>query len=300
MSEKTCPLIFGEVLFDCFPDGSAVLGGAPFNVAWHLQGFGLDPYFISRVGQDTHGERIVQAMRNWGMEDEGVRGDPEHPTGTVTIHWNESGHSFEILAEQAYDYITPADVQHVLDNRRFALFYHGSLIRRGAVSRSALEQLQGSGLPAFVDVNLRTPWWEAESIDEILGHARWLKINDEELALLGTPLGFAGDNLEQQTQRLQAKYPQIERVIVTRGAQGAFLRDAVQGRSFEVRPDSKVNVVDTVGAGDAFAAVSIAGIMSGWPAQELLSRAQRFAEAVCEIRGATSDAPTLYAEHRIV
>ena len=79
------PLIFGEVLFDRFPDGSEVLGGAPFNVAWHLQGFGLRPRLISRIGEDRAGRRVVEAMDRWGLDTAGVQRDLRRPTGAVDI-----------------------------------------------------------------------------------------------------------------------------------------------------------------------------------------------------------------------
>ncbi len=77
--------IFGEVLFDHFPDGKRVLGGAPFNVAWHLQAFGLAPRFISRVGADAEGESVLTAMREWGMDTQAVQIDAHRPTGRVSV-----------------------------------------------------------------------------------------------------------------------------------------------------------------------------------------------------------------------
>jgi len=112
------PLVFGEVLYDSFPDGSVVLGGAPFNVAWHLRGFGLNPLFISRVGDDELGERIIAAMSEWGMDTRGVQRDPGHPTGRVVVSIRNNEPSFEIVPEQAYDFIAGEPLQALLRQER--------------------------------------------------------------------------------------------------------------------------------------------------------------------------------------
>lgn len=99
------PIMFGKVLFDMFPDGSVALGGAPFNVAWHLQAFGLEPLLISRVGADALGRRVATAMLEWGMDRSGLQIDSAHPTSTVTITFNVGEPEFDIVADRAIDYI---------------------------------------------------------------------------------------------------------------------------------------------------------------------------------------------------
>ena len=95
------PAVFGEVLFDRFEDGSSVLGGAPFNVVWHLQGFGLEPLLISRVGNDRLGEQVIAAMESWGMDTRGIQFDKDHPTGTVNVTLNNGQPTFDIVPERA-------------------------------------------------------------------------------------------------------------------------------------------------------------------------------------------------------
>jgi len=95
------PLIFGEVLFDHFPDGSVVLGGAPFNVAWHLHAFGLKPLMVSRIGHDELGEKVEAAMRSWGMDCSGLQRDPDHPTGTVEVQFDDGEPIYEIVENVA-------------------------------------------------------------------------------------------------------------------------------------------------------------------------------------------------------
>ena len=100
-------LIFGEVLFDCFPNGKQILGGAPFNVAWHLQAFGVAPLLISRVGNDGLGTQIKTAMQAWGMDCSGLQVDPDRPTGTVTVQFNGEEPLYDIVNPCASSTITP-------------------------------------------------------------------------------------------------------------------------------------------------------------------------------------------------
>jgi fructokinase len=277
------PLIFGEVLFDCFPDGSRVLGGAPFNVAWHLQGLGLAPLLVSRVGTDAAGDEVLRAMHDWRMDASGVQRDPQHPTGRVAVTLEAGQPSYEIVPDQAYDHIAPP-----AESPPVGLIYHGTLALRAAPARHALDHIRAHwGAPVFVDVNLRPPWWSAAAVGELLDAARWCKLNDHELALLagrGDPLAAA--------RRLIARHD-LAQVVVTLGAAGAFLLTS-DGTLDGVAPDVSVPVVDTVGAGDAFAAAVIAGLLRQWPTPVTLARAQRLASAICGQRGAVPTAAEPY------
>ncbi len=285
------PLIFGEVLFDCFEDGTEVLGGAPFNVAWHLAGFGLDPLFVSRVGRDPQGAAVRQRMADWGLRTEGLQLDDRHPTGRVEVRMlADGGHRFEILADQAYDHIDPAPVTALLERLPADLLYHGSLAVRAPASAAALAALRARGLPRFVDINLRAPWWQPEPVRELMAGARWLKLNDEELDLLQP--GEAGPGARARALREANGHDWL---ILTRGAAGATLYTA--DGEFSGTPPW-IEVVDTVGAGDAFAAVCLLGLIEGWPAARTLERALAFAARICGQRGATAPDRALYASLR--
>ena len=165
MNEGQRPLIFGEVLFDVMPDGSRVLGGAPFNVAWHLEAFGLRPLMITRVGDDDPGDEVLAAMETWDMDVSGVQRDDSHPTGRVQVDLEDGEPTFHILPDQAYDYIDGSLAVGSSAGTTFFLLYHGSLVSRGEVSSSALDDLENaSGTPVFVDVNLRNPWWNRDDV----------------------------------------------------------------------------------------------------------------------------------------
>jgi fructokinase len=271
--------VFGEVLFDHFPDGRRVLGGAPFNVAWHLQAFGLAPRFVSRVGADAEGEAVLAAMRDWGMDTRFVQVDPQRPTGRVSVRIAGNEPSYDIVADCAYDAIEPPGA----NLPAAGLLYHGSLALRSAVSRAALDTLLRATPPAriFLDVNLRAPWWETESIRAMIHRADWLKLNRDELDTL-----YPGhsDNRAQASRFLAENG--LQGLVLTFGAGGAHAITA-GGGDCQVRPAQTVDVVDTVGAGDAFASVMILGLTRDWPLAQTLERAQQFASRIVGRRGAT-------------
>jgi fructokinase len=275
------PVIFGEVLFDRFPDGSVVLGGAPFNVAWHLQAFGRAPLFISRVGDDPLGHRIRDTLHAWEMDASGLQLDSAHPTGGVEVRIEDGEPGFDIVDNQAYDFIDPTAIPPLPER---ALLYHGSLAVRNAGSGKALQQLQqGRDLQRLVDVNLRSPWWRRETVMSMLQGARWVKLNEAELELLVPD----ADSLQARMRALQKLYG-TELLIVTLGAAGAVVL-AAGGEEFRVVPQNLGEVIDTVGAGDAFTSVMTLGLLHGWSPPLMLERAQAFASAVTGIRGATCD-----------
>lgn len=282
------PLIFGEVLFDVFPDGSEVLGGAPFNVAWHLHAFGASPLLISRVGDDALGHAIRDAMRQWGMDRRGLQVDPERGTGLVKISYEDGGEPiFDIRSDRAYDHIA---IDHLPQVRPGALLYHGSLALRSETSRRTLAELKARCAPrAFLDVNLRSPWWEKVSALALIADATWVKINADELAHL-VPDG--GRSRPEAARLLQDRFG-LEAVYVTEGAAGAFVR-LRNGDIARVEPEPGIEVVDVVGAGDAFSSVLILGLINGWPTAETLTRAQSFASAMVGRRGATVQDRELY------
>jgi fructokinase len=284
---KGRPLVVGEVLFDVMPDGTRVLGGAPFNVAWHLQAFGSQPLMITRVGDDDGGDEVVEAMEAWGMDTTGVQRDDAHPTGRVQIDLDNGEPSFRILPDQAYDHLDRDRLLELLVGKACSLLYHGSLISRSDVSRRAVDALRDeSDIPIFIDVNLRNPWWKKEGVLESIRRARWAKVNESELALLTGKSDLAA----AESFRVACE---LEALIVTRGGRSAVVVDARGGH--DAAPPPEVRVVDTVGAGDAFCAVFIFGLVHGWPTEVSLSRALEFAAAVCEVPGATTADRELYA-----
>jgi fructokinase len=271
--------IFGEVLFDYFPDGSRVLGGAPFNVAWHLQAFGQSPRFISRIGDDPAGREIATLMNAWDMSCEAVQNDNEHPTGSVRVLIEDGEPHYEIVADCAYDFIR----RKLLEKQQtLGILYHGSLAIRNPVSRAALQAAKARHQgKIFVDVNLRPPWWDREMLLPLLHDANWVKLNEAELSAL-----YPGEFGLEATMQTFCMHFDLETLVVTRGEQGAVAYDRRQ-HFVTVKPPESTAVVDTVGAGDAFAALLLMGLSRQWPLKATLERAQAFACALVGRRGAT-------------
>ena len=282
--------IFGEVLFDHFPDGRRVLGGAPFNVAWHLQAFGLSPRLVSRVGADDEGDRVRAAMRDWGMDQAGLQTDPQRATGRVSVRFEAGEPVYDIVDDCAYDAIDGSALAADTTDT-CALLYHGSLALRHASSRAALTRLrQAQPARVFIDVNLRSPWWQRERVLESLDGASWVKLNRDELDLLG-------DAQTPPAERAAAflRDHRLDGLILTLGGEGAELLTAA-GERLHASPRANPVFVDTVGAGDAFASVIILGLCRQWPLDLVLERAQEFASAIVGRRGATVSEPEFYRE----
>ena len=202
MSSEQGLYIYGEVLFDHFPDGTQVLGGAPFNVAWHLQAFGQSPLLISRVGSDPEGTQVRAAMRDWSLSSNSLQTDALHPTGKVTVTFQDGEPSYNIVPDCAYDHIEEVSLPEC------RLLYHGTLASRFATSANTLRKLRNSTPGSvFVDVNLRSPWWNEALVQELVVGADWVKLNSDELALL-TGATASGENARAflQQYRLRSRH----------------------------------------------------------------------------------------------
>lgn len=273
-----------------------MLGGAPFNVAWHLQGFGLKPLLISRIGRDDSGTALLARMEAWGMDLRGLQFDERYPTGKVEVRMRAGGHDFDILPDQAYDYIQSEPALQLLEGNGHGMLYMGSLVCRGAVSRASLDSLlRKLRLPIFVDINLRPPWWNLARVEGALARARWAKLNEDELQeLVGRDLS-GEEERQAQAEILRTRFD-LELVILTLGASGADFISA--GNRLHGEPVPVTELVDTVGAGDAFSAVTLLGLAHGWPLERILARSLAFASRICAQRGATAADADLYRDLR--
>ena len=298
MSVQPSLIVFGEVLFDHFPDGQSRLGGAPFNVAAHLQALGLNPLLLSRVGDDPQAHTIRNRMEQLGLSTAGLQQDSAHPTGMVEVSFVEGEPCYDIVHPAAYDFIAPDLFPPILEpgsepKSKQGLLYHGSLAQRSAASREALQQLKSSFKGRiFFDVNLRAPWWSADAVLAEIQAAHWLKLNHHELEALG----LGADDLNAAAKSAIARFD-LQGVIITQGEQGALTVTAT-GEQAEVVPEAVDKVVDTVGAGDAFTSVMVAGLVNHWPLQETMQRAQQLASRIVGIRGALPESSELYQSVR--
>ncbi len=277
--------VFGEVLADIFPE-QKVLGGAPFNVARHLQSFELHPVMISRTGKDALREDILREMKRLDMDVSGIQCDRIFPSGQVRVHMEDGGHRFEILPDQAYDHIHYGVTHMVTMSLKPDLLYFGTLAQRAMASRQALKQcIADCNCLKFLDINLRSPWYSDYIIGNSLFNADVVKMNDEELKIVCDLFSIGGSAPEVRAQGLMQKFD-LSKLIVTCGANGAWLLDDKQQLLNANPVKMSGDLVDTVGAGDAFAAVFIIGLLNDWPLDLTLCRANAFASAICGIRGA--------------
>ncbi len=298
MNPKHLPIyIFGEVLFDCFPDSEPQLGGAPFNVAWHLQAFGLNPILISAVGDDEPGQQIRQRMSEWGLSQDYLQQDPVHATGQVTVHFEAGEPHYDIVLDSAYDHLDPNELPQPQGDH---IFYHGTLAARSISSRECIQQLQeAEDQMRFVDVNLRTPWWDQASVIQQIHAAHCLKLNQDELALLSDcDLSHASLDDCLAVARDFKLQNNIANIILTRGSEGASLLDEEGNHIQPELPTTSAEVVDTVGAGDAFSAITLLGLLNGWDKITTLQRAQDFARYIVTQRGATPSNISVYQDFK--
>lgn len=301
-NSATSILLFGEVLVDCFPDRE-VQGGAPFNVAHHLLGLGrnlgLVPVLVTRIGKDERGRRLLEAIQAVGLPVDGVQQDCVHPTGEVriTLDGGSAGHGFEIVPDQAWDFIHADMARLVGLLSRPQWIYFGTLAQRAA-SRLALRLLlQTTRAKGFLDINLRDPWVCKDVLRWSLERAEIVKVSEDELHRVAHMLGLGSGVSRTLGERLTNTFD-IRQLLVTQGEQGAWLLTGdgayIHTRATEPIIDADTAVVDTVGAGDAFAAVFLLGLTQGWPVEQTLERAHRFAGKICRVRGAIPDSEDFY------
>jgi len=271
---KLRALSFGESVIDIYPD-RRVVAGSPVHLAAHLAERGWSVSLATRLGDDPDAAAVREVVRRHGVSDELIEVDQRLPTGSVTIHFQEGGgHSFHIHKPAAWDELELAGELPEAD-----VLCYGSLIGRSETSRAALFRLLADGrYPArLFDVNLRTPDIHIGTVKRALEAATILKVSDEEL-------GALVDLLEVNVvDDFFAAAPDLEWLAMTRGAQGAELRHR-SGRSW-AKGTPALEVLDAVGAGDAFAAGLVDGLVRGRPGDEALTLALEAAESILGRRG---------------
>ena len=288
-------LAVGEILFDQFPRYRRI-GGAPFNFCFHLMRFGLPVRFVSRVGDDDDGQKIVDFMEKRGFPAKDIQVDPKHRTGLVRVELSENGvPDFEIVADVAYDHISYEEVKNPPDESEVDLIYFGTVIQRTDRAHQALHEFIAGRYPrsrVFLDINLRTGCVNDKALRASLQKADILKLNGEELDYLKNLNGFKGE-ASGFVPRLMSEY-RLEMLALTHGAEGSEIFTSKE-RAVS-RPGEILNLADTVGAGDAYAALVALGVIRGWPLQTIVERATRFAASICEIEGAVPESSQFYPD----
>jgi len=278
----------GEVLWDLLPAGKQ-LGGAPCNFAYHAHSLGADARVITRVGADPLGEEILQRFQDAALSTELISIDPTFPTGTVSVELSGDGQPrFTIHEQVAWDHLqATAAAREVMSHCDAVCF--GSLCQRSDPARVAIQSLVSAtptqALRVF-DINLRQHFFSREVIETSLELANLLKINEQELPVLAEMFCLSG-NLTFQIHRLSDRFG-LTLVALTRGAHGSLLIS--RGHCSE-HPGFPVKVMDSVGAGDAFTAALVSGLLGGGSLDEINRRANALASYVCSQPGATPRLP---------
>ncbi len=263
-------LCIGEVLWDVFPTGK-FMGGAPFNVASHLHMLGQPVAVVSRVGKDPLGDQIRLQTKKMGMYAESIQRDEELATGTVHITLDPNGNAgYEIVGPVAWDNIE-------LNNRllrmagQVSAVVFGSLAQRNPITRETIRRLRKVSRLNIFDINLRPPFDDKDIVERSLIESQMVKLNDQELEQVSQWFGLPGD-ANNAVRELGERFS-CSTVCLTRGERGALLW---HNKSMTEHPGYKVRVSDTVGAGDAFLAALIDGILKNNENHQIL----QFANAV--------------------
>lgn len=280
----------GEILWDIFPDRK-ILGGAPANFAYHASQFGFNGYIVSAIGEDLLGQEVLASLKqkelNYLIE------TTDYPTGTVQVSISGAGiPQYEITENVAWDHIPfTARTQNLAANTVAACF--GLLAQRDPHSRETIQRFLAA-MPEnsirILDINLRQKYYSKESMEESMRLCQILKINDEELIVVSSMLGFAGDE-ESVSRRIMKDYG-LKILILTKGTEGSIVYTADE-TSFQ--PTPRVHVADTVGAGDSFTAAFISGYLNGMRVEEAHHLAAEVSAYVCQQQGAM---PVLPDAHR--
>ena len=280
----------GEALWDCLPDGRKI-GGAPANFAYHVKQFGFKSLAISAIGKDELGAEIVEKFNQRNLEH--LLETVDYPTGTVQVTLDQKGIPwYEICEDVAWDNIPYTDrLDEIAHNCQVVCF--GSLAQRNPVSRETINRfidsmpLAEDTLKVF-DINLRQHFYTEETIVNSLNKCNVLKINDEELVIVSRMFGYPELSQSDACRRILETYG-LKMLILTCGTDGSYVFTSDE-TSFQ--PTPKVQVADTVGAGDSFTGSFIASILKGKTIPEAHKRAVEVSAYVCTQNGAMPVLPT--------
>jgi fructokinase len=285
------PLLIGigEILWDMLPGGKQ-LGGAPANFAYHANALGGRSVAVSRVGDDPLGREIRERIQSLDLDPRFLQTDADHPTGTVDVRLDAAGvPEYVIHRDVAWDYLEIETPLLELARQADCIGF-GTLAQRSGEGRAAIQAFLGATRPTCLrnfDINLRQNYFSRGLVHDLLSMSDVLKLNDQELPVVARLLDLKGEG-EEAIKILLARY-RLTLVALTRGGNGSILYHA-DGAVSE-HPGIAAQVADTVGAGDAFAAVIALGLLTDMPLDGINQRANQVAAYVCSQPGATPPMP---------
>ncbi|MGE8528450.1 carbohydrate kinase family protein [Chryseobacterium rhizosphaerae] len=252
--KKNKAVCFGEVLWDIFPGEQKRVGGAPFNVAYHLSRMGVETHMISSVGDDQLGYDLLQKMKNWNISTEHIQINTEYATSTVIASMDENNDAhYDIVENVAWDFIDTTRTDEEILNKTDVLVF-GTLAARNEKSKNTLFHLLELSSYNVFDINLREPYYEISMIKDLLHKANLAKFNKAELRMMLDFLGKTYTNEEDSIHYLQDQFD-LQEIIISKGSKGALYADK---DDFYLYPTIPVTIKDTVGSGDSF----LAGFLS--------------------------------------
>lgn len=282
----------GEALWDVLPEGKKI-GGAPANFAYHVSQFGLPSCVVSAIGDDALGKEIIENFTSKGLDQ--LIAEVPYPTGTVQVEIDQTGIPlYDIKENVAWDNIPYTEHLDALAKRTKAVCF-GSLAQRNVVSRETINHFldtmpkDDDSLIVF-DVNLRQGFYNKEILCKSMQNCNILKINDEELITVSRMFGYPGIDLQDKCWILLGKY-NLKILILTCGINGSYV---FTPGNVSFQPTPKVEVADTVGAGDSFTAAFIASILKGKSVTEAHTIAVKTSAFVCTQKGAMPILPPEY------
>jgi len=277
-------ICFGEILWDMLPSG-AQPGGAPMNVALRAQSLGMNTKIISKIGKDALGNEILNFISDRGADTSLVQQDDLFETGKVNVSLNQEGiASYDIVYPSAWDKID-FKKEALEEVQKADAFVFGTLVTRDKHSKTTLLHLLEKARFAIFDINLRPPHYQIPLIIEFAQKSDLLKLNDEELLILTKEMGVKSEAIEDNILFL-AKEFNCHSICITKGANGAVLY--LDG-NFYSHPGFKVDVVDTVGAGDSFLATLIYYLLHHSDPQKAIEMACAMGSLVATKKGATAE-----------
>lgn len=258
LANMSSVLCFGELLWDILEDNVEIPGGAPMNVAYHLNKNNITPLIITRVGNDDRGDKMISILSNWGLETINCQIDLNHPTGTAYTHILKEEVSYEFPFPSAWDFIEWNE--NYIYVAKTSVFVFGSLVARNEVSETTLYRLLEVAPYRVFDVNLRTPHYTPDQIKKLLHFTDLLKLNENEVILLGK---WFSPNSVTTIEIITVLFQlfSISEIIVTKGNEGATYYNN-KNKIFNIEALS-VKVADTIGSGDSFLAGFLANRMAG-------------------------------------
>jgi fructokinase len=284
----------GEILFDIYPNHKR-LGGAPLNFIYHVKKLTDNGNIISRVGKDVLGNKAVNDLKHSGLSFEFIQHDNLHPTGMAIVHLDDSGNpNFKIDTDSAYDFIEINDENEHLIFADTDCLYFGTLAQRSDLSKKTIQSFFNRGLKYFADLNLRQNFYGEEVLISSLKAADFIKVNYEEMHILNDLLLQSEYHTEKVAYELMEKFD-INMIAVTRGKDGSSIFE--NGKRYD-HSNVDVKVVDTTGAGDAFAAILCVGYLQGLEIPYINKLANDFASEICQFEGALPKYDRIYESFR--